>query len=114
MSREWGVVSSVDFNQNENVFEVKTDSQSNTIEFLIMLLTNVTVNEEGQKHILGDGKTKGLIVDNLFGMFCYFLNSGLFDFVSNILANVTALKEGREYVIESKMTNKIVELVLGK
>lgn len=66
----------------------------------MMLLNNVTVDEEGQKHLIGEGKLKGLILDNLFGMFCFFLKSNNFDFVSNILANVTALKDGRDLVLQ--------------
>ena len=65
----------------------------------MMLLNNVTVSEDGQKHLIGDGKMKGLILDNLFGMFCFFLKSGIFDFVSNVLSNVSALKEGREIIL---------------
>lgn len=77
-----------------------------------MLLTNVTVSEDGQKHVLGEGqKTRGLILDNLFGMFCYFLKSGVFDFIANILANVTALKEGRVILMEQNMLPKIIDML---
>lgn len=76
-----------------------------------MLLTNVTVSEEGQKHLIGEGRTKGLILDNLFGMFCYFLKSGIFDFIANILANVTAVKEGRDIIIDQDMLAKIVDML---
>ncbi len=81
----------------------------------MMLLNNVTVDEDGQKHLIGEGKTQGLILDNLFGMFCYFLKSNIFDFVSNILANVTAIKEGRDLVLSpdspSMMFPKIVDML---
>jgi hypothetical protein len=66
----------------------------------MMLLNNVTVDEEGQKHLIGEGKTKGLILDNLFGMFCFFIKSNIFDFVSNILSNITALKDGRDLLLQ--------------
>ncbi len=42
---------------------------------------------------------KGLILDNLFGMFCFFLKSGIFDFVSNVLSNISGLKEGRDILL---------------
>ena len=81
----------------------------------MMLLNNVTVDEDGQKHLIGEGKTQGLILDNLFGMFCYFLKSNIFDFVSNILANVTTIKEGRDLVLSpdspSMMFPKIVDML---
>ena len=51
------------------------------------------------------------MLDNLFGMFCYFQKLGSFDFVSNILSNVSGLKEGRQYMIENKMLHKIVEIL---
>lgn len=62
--------------------------------------------------MIGEGKTKGLVLDNLFGMFCFFLKSGVFDFISNILANVSSLKEGRELFITNEMFPKIVDMLL--
>ncbi len=94
----------VAFNDNDKVYEIrnrlkKGDTQAD-IEMCMMLLTNVTISEEGQKHLIGEGKIKGLILDNLCGMFCYFLKSNIFDFISNVLSNVSGLKEGREVVID--------------
>lgn len=81
----------------------------------LMLLNNVTVDEEGQKHLIGEGKTKGLIIDNIFGMFCFFLKSNIFDFVSNVLANITGIKEGRELLLATDspamMFAKIVDML---
>jgi hypothetical protein len=37
-----------------------------------MLLSNVSIIEDGQKHILGDGKTKGAVIENIIAMFNYF------------------------------------------
>ena len=65
-----------------------------------MLYTNLTILEDGQKNLLGEGKTKGAIIENLVGMFNYFKTNPTFDFVSNILANVSALKDGRKFIIE--------------
>lgn len=78
----------------------------------MMLLTNVTIGEEGQKHLIGDGKTKGIILDNLFGMFCYFLKSNIFDFIANVLANVSGLKEGREVIVEqANMLPRLLDML---
>ncbi len=95
------------FDDKEKVYEIrnklkKGDSQAafEDIELCMMLLTNVTISEEGQRHLIGDGAKRGIIIDNLFGMFCYFLKSGIFDFISNVLANVSGMKEGREVIID--------------
>jgi hypothetical protein len=49
--------------------------------------------------VIGDLRKRGLLLDNLFGMFCYFLKSAIFDFLANVFANVTAMKEGRDFVV---------------
>ena len=77
-----------------------------------MFLTNLTILESGQKHLLGEGKTKGAIVENLFGMFNYFKTNPTFDFISNILANTSALKLGRKFLIENNMVGQLVDLAL--
>ena len=77
-----------------------------------MFLTNPTILESGQKHLLGEGKTKGAIVENLFGMFNYFKTNPTFDFISNILANTSALKLGRKFLIENNMVGQLVDLAL--
>ena len=61
------------------------------IQCAFMFLTNLTLEEEGKVHFLGEGKTKGSILENLIGMFQYFKTNTTFDFVSNILANVSSL-----------------------
>jgi len=109
------------FNEDEKIYEIRNRvkktgegmSGYEDIELCIMVLTNVTVSEEGQKHLLGNDKTKGLILDNLFGMFCYFIKSGIFDFVANIFANISAIKEGRELIITSqtKILAKIIDMI---
>ncbi len=78
-----------------------------------MTLSNLTITEEGQKHILGEGRMRGAIVENLFGMSTYFIKSGVFDFVTNILSNFSSMKEGRKYMIENKMLPKILEMLRG-
>lgn len=107
---------SAQFNEDDNAYlirDVSREEVPTAIEYLIMLLSNITINEEGQKYLLGTGATKGAILDNLFGMFCYFTQNGSFDFVSNILSNVSSLKDGREYMLENKMHSKIIELLKG-
>lgn len=79
-----------------------------------MLLTNLTITESGQKHLLGEGKTKGAIIENLFGMFNYFKTNPTFDFIANILANMSALKLGRKFIIENTMVGPIMDLALDK
>lgn len=122
MKNGQNIESPVAFNEEDKVYEIrnrlkKGDSQAafEDIEMCLMLLNNVSVDEEGQRHLIGEGKTKGLILDNLFGMFCYFLKSNIFDFVSNILSNVTGLKDGRDLVLSndspSMMFPKIVDML---
>ena len=65
-------------------------------------------------HLLGEGKTKGAILENIFGMFNFFKTNPTFDFVSNILANVTSLKAGRRFLIENGQLTSIVEMALDK
>ena len=63
-----------------------------------MLITNITMVEEGQRHVLGldgDAKLKGALMENFFGMFHYFSEKPEFDFMANVLANVSSHKEGR-------------------
>eukprot|EP00347_Sterkiella_histriomuscorum_P020667 403336931 len=105
---------SAQFLENDNAYIIRdaTDNEVPTaIEYLIMLLSNITVNEVGQKYLLGSGATQGAILDNLFGMFCFFTKHGSFDFVSNILANLSAIKEGRDYMLRNKMLAKIIEFL---
>lgn len=85
-----------------------------SIQLAFMLISNVTMVEEGQRHVLGldgDPKLKGAIIENFFGMFHYFADKPEFDFMANVLANVSAHKEGRETLIEEGMLTKIVEMV---
>jgi hypothetical protein len=54
------------YNPDQHVYDVLSvsnkDSKQGSIELLIMLLSNVSVSEEGQKHILGEDKLKGMLV----------------------------------------------------
>lgn len=69
-----------------------------SVQLAFMLITNVTMHEEGQKHVLGldaDEKLKGAILENFFGMFNHFSSKSEFDFMANVLSNLSSLKEGR-------------------
>ena len=61
---------------------------------------------------MGEGKTKGAVIDILFGMFTYFKTNAVFDFTSNIISNVSALKDGRQYMLENKILQYILDLLL--
>ena len=74
-----------------------------------MFLTNLTILESGQKHLLGEGKTKGAILENIIGMFNFFKTNPTFDFVSNILANVSSLAAGRRFLIENRQLYPIFD-----
>lgn len=79
-----------------------------------MLLTNMTILETGQKHLMGEGKTRGAIIENVFGMFSFFKTNPTFDFASNVLANVSAIKDGRRFMIEQNILLQILDLVQDK
>jgi len=78
------------------------------IQCAFMFLTNLTTIESGQVHMLGEGSTKGTILENIIGMFIYFTTNATFDFVSNIFANVSSLKAGRQWIIESGQLKPIL------
>ena len=70
-----------------------------------MLLSNVTGQEVGQKHLLGtDSEGKGkfafIIAESIFGMFCYFSKNQAFDFVANIMSNLACQQDGRKFMID--------------
>lgn len=60
-----------EMNKEDKVYEIKGLSikTCHSIEYLIMLLSNITSIDEGRKHFLGENKTKGLVLENIFGMF---------------------------------------------
>jgi len=101
-----------DLKVNEETGEVhKVDISEQVIELSFMLVSNFTTTDAGQRHMLGiegDGKYKFIIAESLFGMFCYFSNNSIFDFVANIMANLACLKEGREFMVNNKYIEAIV------
>lgn len=103
------------YNKTDNAYEIKglSKAQCHAIELMIMILSNVTIEEEGRKHLLGEGRLRGAIIENLFSMSSFFIKNGVFDFVANILSNFSNLREGRRYMIENKMLPKITEMLKG-
>jgi len=51
---------------------------------------------------------KGILLENVLGMFQYFKTSSLFDFVANIFANVSSFKEGRQWMVENPGTLRTI------
>lgn len=93
--------------------------QELTIEHSFMLLSNVTGQEVGQKHLLGvaaDGKGKFafIIAESIFGMFCYFTKNQSFDFVANVMANLAGQQDGRKFMIDHKYIEAISVQMLTK
>ena len=85
-----GESNSAALKEGEGVFELnnkdfKVDSETGKvlkiaaneqlIEFSFMLMSNFTADEAGQKHLVGlegDEKHRFIILESIFGMFCYF------------------------------------------
>ena len=89
----------IDFKATEEggttkMYEVDSNFSS-PIQCSLMFLTNLTTTESGQACVLGEGKTKGVVLENIFGMFSYFKTNATFDFVANVFANVSSYKPGR-------------------
>jgi len=96
---------------------VLDDKSEQAIEHCFMLLSNVTAVEAGQRHVLGiegEGKFKYIIVESVFGMFCYFSKNTSFDFVANIMANLACLGEGRSFMIDHQYIEAVVVQMVTK
>ena len=93
------------------MYEVDSNFSS-PIQCSFMFLTNLTTTESGQKHVLGEGKTKGIILENIFGMFSYFKTNSTFDFVANIFANVSSYQPGRQFFIEQGLFKQVIGVVI--
>jgi len=72
------------------------------VPYYLMILTNLTISEEGQRKFLNleDEKIKGVVFMKIMEKFFDCIYSQEFDFCANLLANATALKEGREMLLE--------------
>ena len=106
-------------NYNENIkikfslekYLIESDAISNTeqstgifkeIPLYLMILSNLTITEEGQKKFLNieDEKIKGIVFMKIMGTFFDHIYEVEFDFCANLLGNATALKEGRVMLLE--------------
>ena len=77
---------------------MKIAANEQLIEFSFMLISNFTADEAGHKHMVGlegDQKHQYIILQSIFGMFCYFGHKTIFDFVSNIISNLAGLAQAR-------------------
>ena len=77
---------------------MKIAANEQLIEYSFMLMSNFTADEAGQKHLVGlegDEKHRFIILESIFGMFCYFNKNTIFDFVSNIISNLAGLSQAR-------------------
>ena len=79
-----------------------TSGSYSEIPYYLMILTNLTINEEGQQKFLNleDEKIKGIVFMKIMEKFFENIYKTEFDFCANLLANATALKEGREMLLE--------------
>jgi len=76
--------------------------------YYLMILTNLTTNELGQKQFFCSDKkeyekVQGLFLIKIFEKFCENIYKDEMDFCSSIIANISALKEGRVFILENKL-----------
>jgi hypothetical protein len=89
------------FNRNNN----NSNKVFKEIPYYLMILSNLTISDEGQKKFLNveDDKIKGVVFMKILEKFFDNIYSTEFDFCSNLLANATALKDGRILLLELKI-----------
>lgn len=96
----------VNFHMEKYLVDTKKNEGSSPvfkeIPYYLMILTNLTISEEGQKKFLNleDEKIKGVVFMKIMEKFFDYVYSEEFDFCANLLANATALKEGRIMLLE--------------
>lgn len=96
----------VNFHMEKYLIDSKKPDGSNPvfkeIPYYLMILTNLTISEEGQKKFLNleDEKIQGVVFMKIMEKFFDYIYSDEFDFCANLLANATALKEGRIMLLE--------------
>jgi predicted nucleic acid-binding Zn finger protein len=76
-----------------------------TIPFYFMILSNLTLTEEGQKKFLNleNEKIKGIVFMKILEQFFDYIYHEEFDFCSSLLANISSVKEGRRMILELKI-----------
>jgi hypothetical protein len=96
----------IDSEANKELFERNNSNKVfKEIPYYLMILSNLTISEEGQKKFLNveDEKIKGVVFMKILEKYFDNIYSTEFDFCSNLLANATALKEGRTLLLELKI-----------
>jgi len=84
----------------------KEDKLLTVIQLELLLLSNLSQNDEAKRQILElhrDAEFHGLNFSFMLSWFNHPVISPTFHFFGNILANVTASKDTREFVLEPKM-----------
>jgi hypothetical protein len=72
------------------------------IQYYFMLLTNLTISEEGQARFLNleNEKIKGVVFMKMLDKYFENIYSEEFNFCSNLIANITSHKDGRQLLLE--------------
>jgi hypothetical protein len=83
---------------------VKKDETGNFLEvpYFLMILTNLTITEDGQKRFLNvdDENFIGVTFLKLLDKYFQYIYNEEFNFSSNLIANITSLKKGRQLLLE--------------
>lgn len=86
---------------------IKKSSSGELIEvpYYLMILTNLTISEEGQKKFLNveDEKITGVVFMKILDKFFQYIYDEEFNFCSGLIANISSLKEGRTLILEYKI-----------
>lgn len=70
-----------------------------------MILTNLTLTEEGQKKFLNleNENMKGVVFMKILDKYFEYIYNEEFNFCSSLIANISSLKEGRQMILEYKI-----------
>lgn len=82
-----------------------SDTNLAEVPYYLMILTNLTILEEGQQKFLNleNEKIKGVIFMKMLDKFFHYIYNEEFNFCSNLIANISSLKEGRTLILEYKI-----------
>ena len=86
-----------------------------TVPYILMIITNLTIEEKGQKQLFCSDKVeldsvKGVIFLKMFQKLLENIYKLELDFLSSIVANISALQEAREFFFEYK----IYEIIMAQ
>ena len=92
-------------------FNKKTQEQTdlnlflNEVPYYFMILTNLSLTEEGQKKFLNieNENIKGIVFMKVLDKFFEYIYNEEFNFCSSLLANISSIKEGRQMILEFKI-----------